>query len=70
MHTPTDVRIVFPCRRFLTAHAIAIVTNEGEIFEFFRLGSRSEILDALAQADFTVDRKERRGLGMRDWFES
>lgn len=68
--TPADVRIVFPCRRFLTPHLIAIVTNEGEIFEFSRLGLRSEILDALARAGFPVDRKVRKGLRMRDWLES
>jgi hypothetical protein len=36
----------------------------------FRLGSRSEILDALAQAGFPVSRKERKGFRMRVWFES
>jgi hypothetical protein len=65
-----DVRVVFPCRRFASPHQIAIVTNDGEIFEFIRLGPRSEILDALAQAGFPVSRKERKGLRMRDWFES
>jgi hypothetical protein len=67
---PADVRVVFPCRRFGTNRAIAIVTTDGEIFEFFRLGPRSAILDALAQAGFRVDRKERKGFRMRDWFES
>jgi hypothetical protein len=37
MLAPTDVRIVFPCRRFAAPHQIAIVTNGGEIFEFVRL---------------------------------
>jgi len=67
--TPADVRVVFPCRRFATPHIIAIVTTDGEILEFFRLGARSPILDALAQAGFPVSRKERRSFRMRDWFE-
>jgi hypothetical protein len=67
---PDDVRIVFPRRRFATPRSIAIVTTEGEIFEFARLGPRSAILDVLAQAGFPVDRRERRGLRMRGWFES
>jgi hypothetical protein len=67
---PTDVQIVFPCRRFAAPHQIAIVTNGGEIFEFLRLGPRSKILDALAQAGFPVDRTERKGFRMRDWFKS
>jgi hypothetical protein len=70
MLAPADVRDVFPCRRFATPRQIAIVTNDGEIFEFLRLGPRSEILDALAQAGFPVSRKERNGFRMRDWFES
>jgi hypothetical protein len=67
--TPADVRDVFPCRRFATPHIIAIVTTDGEILEFFRLGARSPILDALAEAGFPVSRKKRKGFRMRDWFE-
>jgi hypothetical protein len=67
---PADVRVVFPCRRFGNPRAIAIVTNDGEVFEFFRFGPRSVILDALAEAGFPVNRKEREGFRMRDWFES
>jgi hypothetical protein len=63
-------RVVFPCRRFAAPWQIAIVATDGEIFEFARLGPRSEILDALAQAGFPVDRKERKGFRMRDWFDS
>jgi len=63
------VRVVFPCRRFATPHIIAIVTTDAEILEFFRLGPRSAILDALAEAGFPVDRKKRKGFRMRDWFE-
>jgi hypothetical protein len=70
MLAPADVRVVFPCRRFATPRQIAIVTDDGEILEFLRLGPRSEILDALAHAGFPVDRKERRGFRMRDWFDS
>src|SRR4029450_2121658 len=67
--TPADVRVVFPCRRFATPHIIAIVTTDGEILEFFRLGPRSEVLDALAEAGFPADRKKRKVSRMRDWFE-
>jgi hypothetical protein len=70
MLAPADVHVVFPCRRFATPRQIAIVTTDGEIFEFLRLGPRSEILDALGQAGFPVDRKERKGFRMRDWFDS
>jgi hypothetical protein len=70
MLAPANVRDVFSCRRFATPRQIAIVTNDGEIFEFARLGPRSEILDVVAQAGFPVSRKERKGLRMRDWFES
>lgn len=64
---PADVRVVFPCRWFGRPRAIAIVANDGEIFEFVRFGPRSEILDTLAQAGFPVDRKERRGLRRRTY---
>lgn len=67
--TPADVSVVFPCRRFATPHVIAIVTTDGEVFEFFPIGPRSEILEALAEAGFPVDRKKRKGFRMRDWFE-
>jgi hypothetical protein len=67
---PADVRVVFPCRRLAAPWQIAIVATDGEIFEFARLGPRSEILDALAHAGFPVDRKERKGFRMRDWFDS
>lgn len=68
---PADVRVVFLGRRFVEPRSIAIVTTDGKIFEFFRLGRpRSAILDALAQAGFPVDREERKGFRMRDWFKS
>jgi len=67
---PADVHVVFPCRRFASPHQIAIVTNDGDIFEFARFGPRSEVLDSLAKAGFAVDRNERKGFLMRDWFRS